>query len=141
MKLYKKVIILICATVLLIVGGYSIYSSNIKQKAKAPENTVQNATVNLTILDNSSKEMYKGTVNISSNMNYGLTALQALDSSNVSYITKGTGDMVYVSVIEDIQASGNGGWMYKVNDIAPNVGAGKYILKNGDTVLWYYGTF
>ena len=30
------------------------------------------------------------------------------------------------------------GWMYSVNGSAPNVSCGKYVLKDGDTVSWYY---
>ena len=33
---------------------------------------------------------------------------------------------------------GKSGWMYSVNGSAPNVSCGKYVLKDGDTVSWYY---
>lgn len=30
------------------------------------------------------------------------------------------------------------GWMYKVNDIYPNYGCSKYLLKDGDVIEWVY---
>lgn len=35
---------------------------------------------------------------------------------------------------------GSGGWMYRVNGVAPNKGASKYNLSDGDVVEWYYVT-
>lgn len=32
------------------------------------------------------------------------------------------------------------GWMYKVNDVYPSVGASQYVLTDGDTVRWVYVT-
>ncbi len=51
--------------------------------------------------------------------------------------TSSLGD--YLDQINNDQASGNTGWMYFVNDISPNVGAGSYTLTPNDEVLWYYG--
>ena len=33
------------------------------------------------------------------------------------------------------------GWVFKVNDVSPPVGADQVVLKDGDHVLWYYATF
>lgn len=30
-------------------------------------------------------------------------------------------------------------WQYKVNDVMPQIGADKYILKPGDAVQWFFG--
>jgi hypothetical protein len=30
-------------------------------------------------------------------------------------------------------------WQYKVNDVMPQIGAGDYKLKNGDSVEWFFG--
>lgn len=35
--------------------------------------------------------------------------------------------------------AGSSGWQYRVNHVAPAVGASSYSLKGGDRVLWYYG--
>jgi hypothetical protein len=33
------------------------------------------------------------------------------------------------------------GWMYRVSGVSPTVGADQFAIKNGDSVLWYYGTW
>ena len=40
-----------------------------------------------------------------------------------------------------MQAPGAAGWVFKVNGASPPVGADQVVLKDGDTVLWYYATF
>jgi hypothetical protein len=47
----------------------------------------------------------------------------------------------YLSAIGGDVAEGMIGWMYRVNHDSPSVGAGDYVLKSGDEVLWYYGDF
>jgi Domain of unknown function (DUF4430) len=37
--------------------------------------------------------------------------------------------------------AGSSGWVFKVNDVSPPVGADKVTLKDGDRVLWYYADF
>lgn len=60
---------------------------------------------------------------------------------NIKVSTSGYGSMAYVKGIGDLyekQYGSGSGWMYKVNDSSPNIGAGSYKLKDGDHVLWYY---
>jgi hypothetical protein len=47
----------------------------------------------------------------------------------------------YVSQVGKYPAAGNSGWVFKVNGVSPPVGADQVVLKDGDTVLWYYATF
>lgn len=61
--------------------------------------------------------------------------------NNVKIYTSGYGSMVYVRGIGDLMEKQHGsgsGWMYKVNSVPPNIGAGNYTLKDGDQVVWYY---
>ena len=37
--------------------------------------------------------------------------------------------------------SGSSGWVFKVNELSPPVGADKVTLKDGDRVLWYFADF
>ena len=39
------------------------------------------------------------------------------------------------------RGSGSSGWVFKVDDVSPPVGADQVPLKDGDRVLWYYATF
>ena len=63
------------------------------------------------------------------------------NEKGIKVLTSGYGSMVYVKGIGDLKEREHGtssGWMYKVNDISPNIGAGSYQLKDGDHVVWYY---
>ena len=40
--------------------------------------------------------------------------------------------------LAEFEYGGKSGWIYSVNGSAPNVSCGKYVLKDGDTVSWYY---
>lgn len=47
----------------------------------------------------------------------------------------------YVSQIGRRPGEGASGWVFKVNDVSPPVGADAYAVEAGDEVLWYYATF
>ena len=47
----------------------------------------------------------------------------------------------YVDQIGRYAASGNSGWVFKVNGVLPPVAANKVRLRKGDDVLWYWATF
>jgi len=47
----------------------------------------------------------------------------------------------YVDQVGRYGATADSGWVFKVNDVSPPVGADKVTLKDGDRVLWYYATF
>jgi hypothetical protein len=75
----------------------------------------------------------------------GPTALDSLEAAS------GRGEFYYhvtqfsfgpfVDQIGRYKAEGSNGWTFKVNGISPQVGADKVILKENDTVLWYWATF
>ena len=72
-------------------------------------------------------------------------ALQALDAASFAgefhYALKSTSFGDYVNQIGKYAEAGSSGWFFKVNGVAPQVGADKVTLKDGDVVLWYYLTF
>lgn len=71
----------------------------------------------------------------------GATAYDALCATGLSVSTKSSQYGLYVSAIgglAEFEYSGKSGWMYSVNGSAPNVSCGKYVLKDGDSVSWYY---
>ena len=47
----------------------------------------------------------------------------------------------YVDQVGRYGGSDSSGWVFKVNDSSPPVGADKVALKDGDRVLWYYAAF
>ena len=71
----------------------------------------------------------------------GATAYDALCATGLSVSTKTSQYGLYVSAIgglAEFEYGGRSGWMYSVNGSAPSVSCGKYVLKDGDTVSWYY---
>lgn len=71
----------------------------------------------------------------------GATAYDAPCATGLSVSTKSSQYGLYVSAIgglAEFEYGGKSGWMYSVNGSAPNVSCGKYVLKDGDTVSWYY---
>lgn len=71
----------------------------------------------------------------------GATAYDALCATGISVSTKSSQYGLYVSAIgglAEFEYGGKSGWMYSVNGSAPSVSCGKYVLKDGDTVSWYY---
>lgn len=47
----------------------------------------------------------------------------------------------YVDQVGRYGGSAASGWVFKVDDVSPPVGADKVVLKDGDRVLWYYAEF
>ncbi len=47
----------------------------------------------------------------------------------------------YVDQIGRYGGTADSGWVFKVNNVSPPVGADQVVLKDGDHVLWYYATF
>lgn len=71
----------------------------------------------------------------------GATAYDALCATGLSVSTKSSQYGLYVSAIgglAEFEYGGKSGWVYSVNGSTPNVSCGKYVLKDGDTVSWYY---
>lgn len=47
----------------------------------------------------------------------------------------------YVDQVGRYGGTASSGWVFKVGDLSPPVGADKVTLKDGDRVLWYYADF
>jgi hypothetical protein len=75
----------------------------------------------------------------------GANALDALESASLAgefyyHVTK-TSFGSYVDQVARYGGSASTGWVFKVNDVSPPVGADAVTLKDGDRVLWYYAEF
>ncbi len=75
--------------------------------------------------------------------NKGATVYDALCALGLSVDARGTSYGTYVAAIGGLaekEHGGTSGWMYSVNGATPNTACSNYILKNDDTVVWYYVT-
>jgi hypothetical protein len=72
-------------------------------------------------------------------------ALDALESASFLgefyYHVTATSFGPYVDQVGRYPAEGQTGWVFKVNGISPPVGANQVLLKEGDSVLWYWAQF
>lgn len=75
--------------------------------------------------------------------NEGATPYDALCALGLSINARSSSYGTYVAAIGGLaekEHGGTSGWMYSVNGKTPNTACSNYILKNGDTVVWYYVT-
>ena len=85
--------------------------------------------------------MMQGNIEVNSSSTAYSVLKELAKQNGKSISTKGFGSTVYVSGIDGLKEFDHGpssGWMYKVNGTPPNIGAGAYKVKAGDTVIWYY---
>jgi hypothetical protein len=73
------------------------------------------------------------------------SAQEALEQASLAgelyYHVTVTGFGPYVDQVGRYGGTASSGWVFKVNDVSPPVGADKVVLKDGDRVLWYYAAF
>ena len=73
------------------------------------------------------------------------SAQDALEQASLAgefyYHVTVTGFGPYVDQVGRYGGSASSGWVFKVDDVSPPVGADKVTLQDGDRVLWYYATF
>jgi len=76
---------------------------------------------------------------------FGSNPLDVLDAASRAaefyYHVTTTSFGPYVDQVGRFGASASTGWVFKVDDVSPPVGADKVVLKDGDRVLWYYADF
>lgn len=119
-------------------------SSN-KQETSAPQQveTPVKQTVSVQVIGINTT-MMQGNIEVNSSSTAYSVLRELAKQNGKSISTKGFGSTVYVSGIDGLKEFDHGpssGWMYKVNGIPPNIGAGAYKLKAGDQVIWYYVNF
>ncbi|WDC85514.1 DUF4430 domain-containing protein [Caloramator sp. mosi_1] len=114
-------------------------SQNTNNDSKNNKTTPQKP--NFYIIDTvNNRVIYKGYVDINSKT-AGDVTLKVLIDNKISYRAKGTGGSIYFSSIAGLKErdyGANSGWCYYVNGVKPSVGAGSYILKDGDVLEWKY---
>jgi len=99
---------------------------------------VQNSySVNIAVVGMNGEHLYEpGIVTVSTDGQWGCTALGALHATGLSYhADPNTG---FVSNIEGQANSGMNGWMFKVNGVVPAVSGKDKKVSEGDQIIWWY---
>ena len=122
-------------------------SASSKHETSAPQHvetpkqdTPVKQTVSVRVIGVNST-MMQGNIEVNSASTAYSVLRELAKQSGKSISIKGFGSTVYVSGIDGLKEFDHGpssGWMYKVNGTPPNIGAGAYKVKAGDTVIWYY---
>lgn len=93
--------------------------------------------VNIAVVGMNGELLYgPGSVMVSKNGRWGLTALGALDATGLPYVD----DNGFVKSIAGQANSGMNGWMYKVNGSVPMVSASQKTIQDDDQIIWWYST-
>lgn len=136
--------------------GYITYQTNSGQDAFTPITTAYASiallgkTLPLKITQNTASEEFNfriegKTEQVCTGSALGPSALDLVKNAAVvcgfSYTIQEMSFGPYLKRINSDSAEGMIGWLYLVNLNSPDVGAGDYMLKKGDSVLWYYGDF
>ncbi|RRF99888.1 MAG: DUF4430 domain-containing protein [Coriobacteriaceae bacterium] len=79
-----------------------------------------------------------GTTSRTVRIQEGSTVWDALQASGNSVQSQMTSMGIYVTGINGVSAGKHTGWVYSVNGIEPDVGAGGYTLHDGDQVVWTF---
>lgn len=119
----------------------SKHETSAPQQVETPkQETSVKQTVSVWVIGVNST-MMQGNIEVNSSSTAYSVLRELAKQNGKSISTKGFGSTVYVSGIDGLKEFDHGpssGWMYKVNGTPPNIGAGAYKVKAGDTVIWYY---
>ena len=119
----------------------SKHETSAPQQVETPkQDTPVKQTVSVRVIGVNST-MMQGNIEVNSSSTAYSVLRELAKQNGKSISTKGFGSTVYVSGIDGLKEFDHGpssGWMYKVNGTPPNIGAGAYKVKAGDTVIWYY---
>ncbi len=109
--------------------------------SSSSQGSTDSGTVTVSVSVSSSAADGRVSGNATPTFEKGATAYDALCATGLSVTSKNSQYGIYVSAIGGLAEKdfgGSSGWMYSVNGSAPNVSCGKYVLKDGDRVSWYY---
>jgi hypothetical protein len=133
MKKYLKIVLLIIIVVSF--GFWQIKTKNIASQVQN-EKTVQKESATLNIKTGDDFQSF----DISEFV--GKTALSATESKS-SVVTSGTGVNAYITSINGVEADAKKHefWEFLVNGSQAQVGAGSYIIENGNEIQWKISNF
>ena len=116
-------------------------SSSSGSESSSSQGSTDSGTVTVSVSVSSSAADGRVSGSATPTFEKGATAYDALCATGLSVTSKNSQYGIYVSAIgglAEFEYGGSSGWMYSVNGSAPNISCGKYVLKDGDRVSWYY---
>lgn len=137
MKNHTKLLKILPIILLIAIIGFFVFTKEDNNQNKINTNQLQNQETTLLIklsLDSSPIDL-SGFI--------GKTALDATKASVKEIKTEGSGINTYLTSIEGRVADSkkNEFWELIINGKPSEVGAGSYIIKSGDKIVWQINTF
>lgn len=130
-------------------GSSSGSESDAEEPAREPQETpaqpevAPSSSIRVSVSVSSSSVGSPVSASVSATLPSGASALDALYACGVSADVSNSGFGAYVRSINGLAEKQHGsgsGWMYSVNGSTPMTSCNKCVLKNGDSVSWYYVT-
>lgn len=125
-------------------GGEASSGQSSAPAEPAPEpdpQPVQPATVTVSVSISSSAVGGPVSGGANPTLSVGATVYDALMTTGVS-VNAGNGPYgLYISAIGGLtekEHGGSSGWKYSVNGVEPGTACSNYVLKDGDSIQWYY---
>jgi hypothetical protein len=137
MKTFKKLLIPLVIILALGFGFWRLKLAN-QNTSVQNENTVRTYKANLTINDGVT------TTSLDASQYVGKSVLVATQDATGGKVTMtGSGENAFVTSINDSTADKNKRefWELFVNGLSSQVGAGSYIIKDGDQIEWHINKF
>ena len=133
MKRYLKIVLLLGVFLL---AGVAFWQLRIKNTKTQSEKVVQEIQTTLSVNDGSSVKSFDASGFV------GQTALVATQT-DAKVVTSGTGVNAFVTSINSRAADSKKRefWELDANGSETQVGAGSYIIKKGDSILWKLNTY
>ncbi len=123
-----------------------VYDKQAVQKTDTPNTGINNVIENKEVISVSVLDENDSIILVDTEVEYkeGISAFDALKAATLGRIDiklNGKGMFVYVKSIGELKEFGKGsmsGWLYYVNGVRPDKGAGSFKLNAGDKVVWKY---
>lgn len=109
----------------------------------APSGSGQQQPATVTVSVTVSSAAADGRVSGAANPTFasGATVYDALMATGLSVNAESSAYGIYVTAVGGLaknEYGGDSGWMYSVNGVVPMTSCDSYVLKDGDSVSWYY---
>lgn len=141
-KNQKNIIIALLLVVIFFMGtfyylNFSKFENKIIKNDSKIETIKENA-VTFTVLD----RIYQVSIKDGDTVYDVMNTLQSSKENNFTFESKEYPSMgIFINGINGMKGEANKYWIYSVNSVESSISVSKYILKNGDSILWEQKSF
>jgi len=141
-KNQKNILIILLLIIIFFIGAF-YYRNFLKFENKIikDDNKIETSKENIVTLFVLGK-IYKVSVKDGDTVYDAMNMLESNKENNFTFQFKDYPSMgIFIEGINRIKGEKNKYWIYSVNKVEASISVSKYILKNGDSILWEQKTF